>query len=117
MNQITQSKAARSFYPINPVQSCKSCQTLVPMRRPPDMNMRSGCGAWYRLTKREKRNPIRAQEAKQRLTFRAVRMERNVHRVAMIETPAIVNGALTKHRNRQLLLECAHEELLHFPRV
>ena len=71
------------------------------MRRSPDVNMRSGSCSRNRLAKCQKRNAIGAQEAQQRLSLRAIRMERNVHRIAMIEPPAIVNGALAKNRNRQ----------------
>ena len=39
-------------------------------------------------------------------------MKRDIHRVVMIESPAIVNGALTEHRDRQRLLECVTEKAL-----
>jgi len=53
MNKTMQSKAARSFYPVNLVDSCQIL-LLVSMRRPPDMNVWSGCRAGNRLAKCEK---------------------------------------------------------------
>ena len=49
--------------------------------------------------------PLAAQKVHQSLPFRPIRMERDVHSVAMIEAPAIMDCALAKNRNRQLLFE------------
>src|SRR6185295_1611777 len=86
----------------------------ISVRRSANMNMRSGGCPGDRLAKREERNAISAQEAKQRLSLGAIGMQRNVHRVVMIEAPAIVNRTLTKHSDRQRPLERVLEKPLHF---
>src|SRR5882672_12416385 len=87
------------------------------MRRTPDVNVRSGGRTRNRLTKREKRNAVGAQETEQRLSLRAVGMKRHIHRVVMIEAPAIVNRALAKDSDRQRLLKRVKVEALNFPGV
>src|SRR5688572_7330807 len=42
-------------------------------------------------------------------------MERDVHRVTMVQPPAIVNRALPEDRYRQLLFERVREEPLNLP--
>jgi hypothetical protein len=49
--------------------------------------------------------PLLCRNLNQRLTLSAVRVQRNVHRVAMIEPPLVVNGSLAKYRNGQGTLE------------
>jgi hypothetical protein len=44
-------------------------------------------------------------------------MERYVHRITMIETPAIVNGALSENAHWKLLFERIKEKSLHLPGV
>src|SRR5882724_5478640 len=108
------SEAHRSFS-----LSCKSCLLAlsVSMRRTPDVNVRSGSRAGDSFTKGQERNAIGPQEAQQCLPLRAIRMKGDIHRVVMIQAPAIVNRTLTENGNRQRLLECIKEEPLNFPGV
>jgi hypothetical protein len=57
------------------------------------------------------------QKIQQRLAFGGVRMKRNVHRVAMVQPPAIVNRALAEDSDRQLAFERVGKEPLHLPRL
>src|SRR5690349_17373024 len=44
-------------------------------------------------------------------------MKLNIHRVVMVQSPAIVNWSLSEHRDGKLLLEGVVKEALDFPRV
>src|SRR4029079_4593778 len=74
-------------------------------------------GAWNRRAKCEIRDSVPLQKLQQRATLRAVRMKLDIHRVVVVQPPAIVNSALSKHRDRKLFLERVREEALHFPGV
>src|SRR5882672_7034112 len=89
----------------------------IPMRRAPDVYVRSSRCSGDRLTKRQKRNAMGPQVAQQSLALRTVRIERNIHRVMVIQSPAIMNGALTKNRNWKRLFKSIEEEPLNFPGV
>src|SRR5690242_21800383 len=86
------------------------------MGRPADVDVWTGRGPRDRTAKRQERNCVALEEIQQRLAFGTVRMKRDVHRVAMVQPPAIVNRALPEDRNRQLSMKRVGEEALHFPR-
>ena len=79
--------------------------------------MRSSGGSRNRFTKRQERNAIGAQEAQQGLPLRSIRMKGDVHRVAMIKVPAIVNSALAKNSNWQRPLKRVREKPLDLPGI
>jgi len=64
------------------------------------VNMRPRGHARYRPAKCREGNAIAAQEFNQHLAFRPVGIERNVHRITMIEMPLVMNRALSKHGDR-----------------
>ena len=63
------------------------------------------------------RNSIAAKEIHQRLTFWSIGVQRNVHRVMMIEPPAIVNRTLAKNCDRQRAAELVLKESLNLSRL
>src|SRR5690348_17206979 len=81
-----------------------------------DVNVWTGRGTGNGRAKGEERNRVALQEIQQRLAFGAVRMKLNVHRVVMVQAPAIVNRALAENSNRQLAMKRVGEEALDFPR-
>src|SRR5258705_3831187 len=93
-----------------------SC-SLIAMRRSANVNVGTGRRSWNCFPKSGKRNAVRAQKVHQALSFNTIRIQRYVHCVAMIEAPTIVNRPLTKHSDRQWLLECVGKESLHFPGI
>src|SRR5438067_11044489 len=76
------------------------------------MNVRPGRDAGNRGAERRKWNAVLSQKIYKRLAFRLIRPQRNVHRVAMIQSPLIVNCALSKHRDRQRSFESLLKETL-----
>src|SRR5689334_10361937 len=86
------------------------------MRWATDVNVRTSCGAGNRRAKGEERNTVAFEKVQQRLAFGTVGMKLNVHRVVMVEAPAIVNRALAEDGNRQLMMKRVGEKALHFPR-
>src|ERR687891_2198896 len=82
-----------------------------------DMNMRPGRCAGHATFKRDKRYTRAAQMADQGLAFGAVRMERDVHGVAMIEAHLIVRGRLPIGGYRQRTSEGLRGELFQGRRV
>ena len=64
------------------------------------MNVRAGSHARDRAAKRREGNPVAAQEVNQRLAFGPIRIQREVHRIAMIEMPLVVNRALSEYGDR-----------------
>ena len=86
------------------------------MRWPADVNVGTSGGARNRRAKREERNRVPLQEVQQRLVFGTVGMKLNVHRVVMVQPPAIVNRALAENGDRQLAMKRVRKEALHFPR-
>src|SRR6476646_4008346 len=85
------------------------------MRWSADVNVWASGRAGNRRAKRQKRNGVAFQKVQQRLTFGTVRMKRDIHRVVMIQPPAIVNRALAEDGNRQLVMKRVGKEALHFP--
>src|SRR5437870_9778923 len=77
------------------------------------MNVRPGRDAGNRGAERGKWNAVLSQKIYERLALRLIRPQRNVHRVAMIQSPLIVNRALSKHRNRQRSFESLLKETLY----
>src|SRR5882762_9868996 len=73
--------------------------------------------AGNRSAKSRKRNAIAAQVFHQRLPFRPVRIQRDVHRVTMVEMPLVVNRALSEHGDRQWPFECLLKKNLDLSRL
>ena len=69
------------------------------------MNVRPGRDAGDRGAERGKWNAVLSQKIYERLAFRLIRPQRNVHRVAMIQSPLIMDRALAEHGDRQRPLE------------
>ena len=67
------------------------------------MDMRTSCSSGNGAAKCQIRDSVSLQKVQQALAFWTVRMKRNIHCVAMVQAPAIVNGALTKHGDWQFL--------------
>src|SRR3977135_3686746 len=63
------------------------------------------CRTWHRIVKRQKGNALASEIVHQRFPFTAVRAQRHVHRIAMIEAEMIVNTRLTKSADRKRVLE------------
>src|SRR5437868_2255651 len=74
-------------------------------------------GARNRGPKSRIRNSVLLQKLQQRASFDSVRMELNIHRVVMVQTPAIVNCSLPKHRDWQWLVERVRKEFFNLPRL
>src|SRR6266436_897669 len=89
----------------------------VSMRRPANMNMRAGRGSRDGGTERQKGDAVATQKVQQRLSFGTIRMQRDIHRVVMVQSPTIMNRALTENCDRQRLLKSIKKKTLHFPRV
>lgn len=86
------------------------------MRRPADVNVRTcGCARNGRA-KGQEWNAVGSQKIHQRLAFGAVRVQRDVHRVPVIQAPTVVNWSLAKVGYRQLFLEGIRKESLNLPR-
>ncbi len=64
---------------------------------PADVDMRSGSRARDGSAECEEGDSISAQEVQQGLALSPVRMKRDIHRIAMVETPAIVYRPLSKN--------------------
>src|ERR1051326_285837 len=84
----------------------------VTVRWSTDVNVWPGCGAGDRLAERRIWNPVLLQKVQQRAAFGAVRMKLNIHSVAMVQVPAVVNRSLSKDCNRKLFMEGVRKELL-----
>src|ERR1051326_9606702 len=69
------------------------------------MNVRPGRDAGNRGAEGGKWNAVLSQKIYERLALRLVRPQLNIHRVAMVQSPLIVNRALAEHRYRQRMLE------------
>src|SRR5260221_4461735 len=89
----------------------------VTMRWHSDMNVRPGRHTGNGPAKCQKGNAIRVQEIYQCLAFHAIRMQRNIHGVVMIQAPLVVNRTLSKDRNRQGPLECLLKETFNLARL
>ena len=76
------------------------------------MNVRPRRHARNRAAKCREGNAISAQEFHQRLAFRAIGIQRDVHSIVVVEPPAIVNRSLAKHRDGQLPAELLPKEVL-----
>src|ERR1051326_6547087 len=85
------------------------------MRWSTDVNGWTSRGAWNRRAKGEVRNAVAFQEVQQRLTFSTVRVQRDVHRVVMVQPPAVMNRALAEDSDRKLAMKRVGKEPLHFP--
>src|SRR5690349_15806435 len=81
-----------------------------------DVDVWTGCGAPNRAAKRQERNRVALEKIQEGLAFGAVRVKRDVHRVVMVQAPAVVNRALAEDRNRQLSMKRVGKETLHLPR-
>ncbi len=64
------------------------------------MNVGTGSHARDRAAKRREGNAIAAQEFNQCLAFGPIGIQRDVHRIAMIEMPLVVNRALPEYGDR-----------------
>jgi hypothetical protein len=71
----------------------------ISMRRHADVDVRPGGYARNRRAKGRKGDAVLSQKINQRLTFRFIGPQRNVHRITMIQMPLIVNCSLTEHGN------------------
>ena len=79
------------------------------MRWSTDVNVRTGSGAGNSRAKCRIRNAVSFEKIQQRPAFGAVRMKLDVHRVAMVQAPAFVNGALAEDRDRQFVLKVSEK--------
>src|SRR5215472_604252 len=86
----------------------------IPMRRHSDMNVRPGRDAGNRAAKRRKGNAVALQKIDQRLALCAVGIERDVHRVMVIQPPLIMNRSLAEDSDWQWSLECLLKKHLDF---
>src|SRR4026207_1803087 len=89
----------------------------VAMRRPADVNVWTSRRAGDRRSESRIRNSVQLKKIQERLPFLAVGMKRDIHRIAMIQSPSLVNRALSKNGDRQFALESVLEEPLHLPCV
>ena len=69
------------------------------------MNVRASRDAGNRGAERGKWNAVLSQKIYERLAFRLIRPQLNVHRVAMIQSPLVMDRALAEHRYGQRMLE------------
>src|SRR4051812_22885440 len=69
------------------------------------MNVRASRDAGNRGAECGKWNAVLSQKLYERLALRLIRSQLNVHRVAMIQSPLIMDRALAEHRNWQWMLE------------
>ena len=60
------------------------------MRRRADVDVRAGGRTRYRVMKSGEGNSVAPEICHQRLSFDALRIDADIHRVAMIQTPAIM---------------------------
>ena len=74
--------------------------------------MRACSNARDRAAKGREGNSIATHEIDQRLTFNTVRVQGNIHRIAVIQMPTIVNRALPENGDRQRTFKCLLEESL-----
>src|ERR1044072_10036640 len=86
------------------------------MRWSTDVNVWTSRGAGNRRAKCEVRNSVAFKKVQQRLTFSTVRVQRDVHRVVMVQPPAVMNRALAEDSDRKLAMKRVGKEPLHFPR-
>src|SRR5215216_5458661 len=84
------------------------------MRGVTDVNVSAGSGACYGLTKSYKWNARAAQVSHQGLTFGAVGMHRDINRIAMIESKAIMHFGLTECAHRKRTTEARKEKAFYF---
>ena len=73
------------------------------------MNMCGGCCTRYRLPESQKGNTGVSQIINQRLSFRAVRMQRHINGIAVVKSQLIVNFGLSEGANRQRVIERGNE--------
>src|SRR5687767_11246683 len=85
------------------------------MRWPTDVDVWTSGRTRNRRTKSEIRDAVSLQVIQQRLAFGAVRMKRDVHGVAMVQPPAVMNSALAEDGDRKFLAESVREETLNLP--
>ena len=84
------------------------------MRWSTDVNVRAGGGPRNRGAKSQIRNAVLLQEVEQRAAFDAVRMKLNVHGVAMVQAPTLVNRALAEDGDGQLFMKRVGKKALNF---
>ena len=89
----------------------------VTVRWSADVYVWTSGGARNRRAKRQIRNSVLLQKVQQRLAFDAVRMKLDIHRVVMVQPPAIMNCSLPEDRDRKLLVEGVRKESLDLPRL
>ncbi|MDX6557892.1 MAG: hypothetical protein QOF72_941, partial [Blastocatellia bacterium] len=70
------------------------------------MYVRPRCHAGNRAAKSRERNSIGAEIFQKRLAFGPIRIQRDVHRVTMIEMPLVMNRALSEYSDGQRPFEC-----------
>src|SRR6266852_4568394 len=100
---------------VYPRKSAGNRLSSVSMRRPANMNMRAGRGSRYGGAERQKGDAVATQKVQQRLSFCAIRMQRDIQRVLLVQSPTIMNRALTENCDRQRLLKSIKKKTLHFP--
>ena len=75
------------------------------MRWIPYVYVRARCGTRNRRAEGGEGNPVASHKRHQRLTFRAIWIHRHVHRVAVIQAPAIMHVRLPERADGQLPAE------------
>ena len=83
------------------------------MRWSADVNVWTSSRARNRRAKRRIRNAVALEKIQERQAFGTIRMKRNVHRVAVVQPPAIMYCALAKNGNRQVVMKRVGKESLH----
>src|SRR5687767_13354875 len=78
----------------------------IAMRWSTDVDVWTSRGARNGRAKSQIRNSVSLEKIQQSLAFGAVRMKRNIHRVVVVQAPAIVNRALTEDGDGQFAFEC-----------
>ncbi len=81
------------------------------------MNVRSRGHAGDGRPKRREGNAVALQKIYERLALCSIGIQRNVHRIMMIEPPLIMNRALPEYRDRQRPFECLLKKRLDLPRL
>ena len=81
------------------------------------MDVRSGRGAVQLGPERQKRDAELAEMFHECSAFWSVRVDRNVHRVAVVEPHAVVHRGLAERAHGELASECVLEKLLDLARV
>lgn len=81
------------------------------------MDVGSSGGARHGMPESDEGNAPLPQKRQQRSSFVTIRVERDIHGIAMIESQAIMGRRLPKSADRQCVAKGLREESLNFRRI